>query len=151
MPDNTDDISSPDPPRPAQPLGRLIGADGTVWIRRWIPGRRPDEQAMARRKSALHAKITYVCEAASRTSGLSAAHHAGIPEERFRRWQEDRNFSCWPSDDTAKVIAERMLLDGYRLERPRDEGLLRALVDAEELGYELYKAAAPDQGPPQPS
>lgn len=131
------------------PRAREVGPDGTVWIRSSnrdrvvVPIRRAD---VARRKRDLNTRITFVCEAAAEKSGLSGAYHAGVPESIFRSWQHDRNFLYWSSDHVGKAIQERMALDGYTPEGARNKDLLAGLVDAAELGLELYRAAALAQG-----
>jgi hypothetical protein len=131
------------------PRPREVGPDGTAWIRSSnrdrvvVPIRRAD---VARRKRDLNTRITFVCEAAAKKSGRSAAYHAGVPESTFRSWQHDRNFLYWSSDAVGKAIQERMALDGYRPEGPRNKDLGPALADAAELGLELYRAAALAQG-----
>ena len=117
-------------------LERLTGADA------------PDEEAVARRRRALNTKITYVCEAAAEKSGHSPAYHAGVPETTFEKWQKDRNFVYWdwPLDDIDEAIEERMAMDGYKPERPRDTDWLSDIADAGDLGYELYKVAARAHG-----
>jgi transposase len=117
---------------------REVGADGTVWGRIRIPRPGPNDRAIARRKQALNAKITYVCEAAASRSGLSAWHHAGVKKSTFEAWQKDRNFFYWSDDDVSDAIDARMRIEGYRRESQRDNDLLAALVDAAELGLQLY-------------
>lgn len=122
----------------------LVGADGTVWVRiKTHPAASAQDKAVAkRRKRALNAKITYVCEAASEKSGLPAAHYAGVPERTFRRWQQKRNFFYWPADDVAEAVDERMKMNGYVRFGERNKDLLSALGEAVIEGYKLYKLAA---------
>ena len=135
--------------QPSWPLGRAARCPATRHLGRTSTrpcpglGRRAN---VAPRKRDLNTCITFVCEAAAEKSGLSAAYHAGVPESIFRSWQLDRNLLYWSRDEFGKAIQERMALDGYRLEGPRNKDLLAALVDAAELGLELYRAAALTQG-----
>jgi hypothetical protein len=128
---------------------RLIGVDGTVWVPSRAARPVPPEGA-ERRCYALNTKITYICEAAAKRSGLSPAYHAGVEKATFRDWQKHRNFVYWPPDDIVEAIDERMGMDGYRRKGSRDTDLLTATVDATELGYRLYKLAAAAHGITQP-
>lgn len=134
--------------RPRGEPGDLVADNGTRWSRIGSPLAGEKD---AERRRILNTKITYVCAAASKKSGLPPWQHAGVPERTFKEWEKDRNFFYWPPDETSSAVEERMLLDGYASRHyakntDNGEDLLTAIGEAAIEGYKLYRLAAAAHG-----